>query len=41
MIITRQLDYNSPIESYTLQLYLKGMKNEKEKKKSEKNVVFF
>ena len=41
MIITQQLDWNSPIESYTLQSYLKGMENEKEKKKSEKNVVFF
>ena len=41
MIITQQLDWNSPIESYTLQSYLKGMENEKEKKKSEKNVVLF
>ena len=41
MIITQQLDQNSPIESYTLQSYLWGMENEMEKKKSEMNVVFF
>ena len=41
MIITEQLDLNSPIESYTLQSYLKGMENEMEMKKSETKVVFF
>ena len=33
------IDYNSPIKSYTLQLYLKGM--EKEKKKKVKRMYFF
>ena len=32
------IDYNSPIKSYTLQLYLKGM--EKEKKKKVKRMFF-
>ena len=29
------IDYNSPIKSYTLQLYLKGMEKEKKKKLKE------